>query len=135
MRRQGAPTLIESSAMINLESFADLASVPLGDFAPKPTTLTDGQTEASSVLWCSPDGLTKIGVWECTPGRFTADRTTAGEYCHILSGRATVTNSDGSRSRDIGSGDLLVLPQGWTGEWVIHDHMRKLFVISTSVSG
>ena len=121
--------------MIDLKTFPDLSSVALGAFADKPTTLTPGQTEASVTLWASADGATKIGVWECTPGQFTADRTAAGEYCHILSGRATVRNADGSISRDIGPGDLLVLPQGWTGEWVIHAHMRKLFVISAASSG
>ncbi|MEQ8291359.1 MAG: cupin domain-containing protein [Roseovarius sp.] len=119
--------------MIDLKTFEALADQPLGDFAPKPTTLTEGQQEASSLLWTSADGHTKIGVWECTPGRFTADRTAAGEYCHIISGRATVSGPGGKgESRDIGPGDLLVLPQGWTGEWVIHEHMRKLFVISAS---
>ncbi|MBO0346233.1 DUF861 domain-containing protein [Roseibium sp. CAU 1637] len=118
--------------MIDLKVFADLATTPLGDFAAKPTTLTEGQQEASNVLWTSDDGGTMIGVWECTPGHFTADRTKAGEYCHILSGQASVTNVDGSGTRDIGAGDLLVLPQGWQGEWVIHEHMRKLFVISAT---
>src|SRR6056297_2604948 len=126
---------MERFSVIDLLTFADLASVPLGDFGAKPTTLTEGQVEASTLLWTSADGSTKIGVWECTPGRFTADRTAAGEYCHILSGRATITNADGSGSRDIGSGDLLVLPQGRTGEWVIYDHLRKLFVIDASRSG
>ncbi|MEI4263147.1 cupin domain-containing protein [Roseovarius sp. D0-M9] len=118
--------------MISLDSFKDLANVELGPFKPKPTTLTDGQTEAASPLWSSPDGLTNVGVWECTEGRFTADRTAAGEYCHIIKGRATVRNADGSNPRDIGPGDLLVLPQGWKGEWEIHEHMRKLYVISPS---
>ncbi len=118
--------------MIELKTFANLAATPLGAFADKPTTLTKGQQEASSLLWTSADGRTKIGVWECTPGKFTADRTAAGEYCHILSGRATVSNADGTGARDIGPGDLLVLAQGWTGEWVIHEHMRKLYVISAS---
>ena len=115
--------------MISLETHPDLAATPLSDFKPKPTTLTDGQKEAAAPLWASADGSTSIGVWECTPGRFTADRTQGGEYCHIISGRATVTNADGSGARDIGPGDLLVLPQGWTGEWMIHEHMRKLYVI------
>lgn len=118
--------------MIDLETFGDLAAIPLADFRPKPTTLTEGQQEAAKELWSSADGRTSIGVWECTPGRFTADRSKAGEYCHIIAGRATVRNSDGTGSRDIGPGDLLVLPQGWTGEWEIHDHMRKLYVISAS---
>lgn len=118
--------------MIDLKVFADLANQALGSFADKPTSLTAGQQEASSVLWTSADGHTTIGVWECMPGHFTADRTKAGEYCHILSGRASVTNGDGSGTKDIGPGDLLVLPQGWTGEWVIHEHIRKLFVIDAA---
>lgn len=118
--------------MIDLNTFHDLASQPLGGFAPKPTSLTPGQEEASALLWTSADGRTKIGIWECTPGHFTADRTAAGEYCHIISGRASVANADGQGTRDIGPGDLLILPQGWTGEWVIHEHMRKLYVISAS---
>ena len=118
--------------MIELKTFADLASIELSAFAAKPTTLTDGQKEASNLFWSSADDCTKIGVWECTPGHFTADRTAGGEYCYIIAGRASVTNSDGSGKRDIGPGDLLVLPQGWTGEWFIYEHMRKLFVISSS---
>ena len=118
--------------MISLETFGDLSATPVGEFRPKPTTLTEGQKEASNVLWTSADGHTTLGVWECTPGHFTADRSNENEYCHIISGRATMSNSDGTTSRDIGPGDLLVLPQGWTGNWVIHEHMRKLFVISAS---
>ncbi|WP_227268483.1 cupin domain-containing protein [Roseobacter weihaiensis] len=121
--------------MIDPQSFGDLSSLDVGGFAPKPTTLTPGQQEAARKLWSSEDGLTSIGVWECTPGHFTADRTGGGEYCHILSGRATVCNSDGSASRDIGPGDLLILPQGWTGEWIIHAQMRKLYIISAAASG
>jgi uncharacterized cupin superfamily protein len=120
--------------MIALETFANLATTALGDFKDKPTSLTEGQQEAATVLWTSADGHCNIGVWECQPGHFTADRSAAGEYCHIISGRATVTNSDGSGARDIAAGDLLVLPQGWTGEWVIHEHMRKLFIIDASAA-
>ncbi|XDA98950.1 cupin domain-containing protein [Sulfitobacter sp. LCG007] len=118
--------------MIDLKTFENLAGVQLGAFADKPTSLTQGQQEASAPLWTSADGRTKIGVWECTPGRFTADRTEAGEYCHIIAGKASVTNADGSGTRDIGPGDLLVLPQGWKGAWTVHEHMRKLYVISAS---
>ena len=112
--------------------FKKLVGLELADFKDKPTSLTDGQQEASSILWTSADGNCKIGVWECQPGHFTADRTGAGEYCHIIKGKATVTMVGGDKPREIQSGDLLVLPQGWKGEWIIHEHMRKLFVIDTS---
>jgi hypothetical protein len=119
--------------MIDLKAFENLATVPLDAFHAKATTLTEGQQEASTLLWSSPDGNTRIGVWECTPGRFTADRTAAGEYCLILSGRAEVTNADGGGSRLIGAGDLLVLPQGWIGEWEIVEHIRKIYVVDSRV--
>lgn len=116
--------------MITPLSFPDLATLPLTAFTDKPTSLTPGQQEATSLLWASADGRVKIGIWECMPGRFTADRSRAGEYCHILSGRARVQNADGAAPRDLAAGDLLILPQGWIGEWEIHEHMRKLFVIT-----
>ncbi len=94
--------------MIDLKTFENLAGVDVGEFALKPTSLTEGQKEASVDLWTSADGYTHIGVWECTPGRF------------------------GSGTREVGPGDLLVLPRGWTGEWVILEHIRKLYVIDTS---
>ena len=118
--------------MINLETFRDLAALPVELFSPKPTTLTEGQLEAAVLLWTSQDGLTKIGVWECTPGDFTADRSTVAEFCHIIPGAATVRNLEGGGARDIGPGDLLILPAGWKGEWTIHDHMRKLYVLQAN---
>ena len=115
--------------MINLQSFGDLAAMPAGTFGPKPTTLTDGQKEALVPLWESLDGLTKIGIWDCTPGRFTADRTKAAEICHILSGSASVVDADGTGKRDISAGDMLILPIGWIGEWTIHEAMRKTYIL------
>jgi uncharacterized protein len=115
--------------MISLSTFDNLAGVDVGSFADKPTSLTPEQKEASTNLWTSDDGLTKIGVWECTPGRFMADRSASAEYCHILSGSATVSNEDGGLRRTVKAGDLLVLPIGWKGEWTIHEQMRKLYLI------
>ena len=111
-------------------TFQDLASIEVGKFKHKPTTLTEGQVEATHTLWSSPDDKTKIGIWECTPGEFTADRSEAGEYCHILSGSATVATADGTTTRKVSAGDLLVLPRGWVGSWIIHAQLKKLFLIS-----
>ena len=81
--------------MIDLLTFQNLNKIEISNFLPKPTTLTEGQEEAAVNLWKSEDGLTKIGVWECTPGEFTADRSTAGEYCHIISGSSSLKYPDG----------------------------------------
>ena len=118
--------------MIDLKLFGDLAAIPKGVFQPKPTTLTAGQEEALQPLWESLDGLTKVGIWDCTPGTFTADRTAMAELCHILSGSATITNHDGSGSRRVTAGDLLILPIGWCGEWEVHEAIRKTYVLISS---
>lgn len=114
--------------MIDLESFKGLAQIDLGPFGPKPTCLEGDQQEAAVSLWTSPDGALDVGVWECTPGRFTADRSAAAELCHIISGTAELRRHDGE-VRVLNAGDLLVLPRGWKGEWVIREQVRKLYVM------
>lgn len=79
----------------------------------------------------SPDGTVDIGIWECTPGRFTADRSDSSEICHIISGHVELSRIDGE-VRELGPGDLLVLPQGWKGEWRIHETTRKLYMIQST---
>ena len=118
--------------MIDLELFGELATIPKGQFQPKPTTLTAGQKEALQPLWESLDGLTKVGIWDCTPGIFTADRTAMAELCHIMSGSATITNHDGSGSKRVKAGDLLILPIGWYGDWEVHEAIRKTYVLISS---
>ncbi len=117
--------------MIDFETFKDLASADIGAFAPKPTSIEGSQKEASRTLFESKDGTLNIGIWECTPGRFTADRTKSSETCHFIFGRVEMRHVDGS-VEIFGPGDVLVLPQGWTGEWRILETTRKLYIIKTA---
>jgi len=112
--------------VIDLSTFLGLADVALGTFEPKPTSVEGNQREASRVLWSSPDGRLEIGVWECTPGRFTADRSQAAEFCHLLSGTVEMRHADG-RVEHLGPGDALILPKGWKGEWVLTGQTRKIY--------
>lgn len=114
--------------MIDFMSMPNLASIELGKPSPKPTSISGDQLEASTELWVSGDGKLKIGVWECTPGRFTAVRENCSEVCHIISGKVTLHGPDG-RSQALGAGDMLVLPIGWRGEWTIHEQTRKLYIL------
>jgi uncharacterized cupin superfamily protein len=93
---------------------------------PKPTSRT-GQHEATLSLWES-GARTSAGVWECEPGEFTAVREDFAEVCHILAGRATVTGEDGT-SAELAPGSFLILPRGWRGTWVVHETIRKTYVM------
>lgn len=92
--------------------------------APKPTSM-DGQLESIAELW-SQSGA-GAGIWECGPGKFTADRSQDSEVCCIISGSGTVTGEDGV-SADIAPGSFLILPKGWRGTWVVRETIRKTFV-------
>lgn len=99
----------------------------LGTPAPKPQSAT-GQLEASTAVWTTPDGRTETGVWECDPGTFSTARDGTSEICQITSGRATITGDDGVVA-EIGPGSTLVLPDGWSGTWKIHETVRKLYLM------
>lgn len=114
--------------MIDYQTFAPLAATDLGAPEPKPTSIEGGQMEASKTLWTSPDGKLEVGVWECTPGRFTVVRDNNSETCHIVSGRVSLHGADG-RTQEVGTGEVLVLPKGWRGEWTIHEKTRKLYIM------
>jgi hypothetical protein len=114
-------------------SFHEIAKLDLGPLKPKPTSLTRGQLEASLTLWRSPDGTERTGVWECTPGRFTADRSKETELCYIISGKASLKRTDGETSV-LGPGDVLVLPRGWRGEWEVIEHVKKFFSVTSASS-
>ncbi|MFT4232723.1 MAG: cupin domain-containing protein [Leucobacter sp.] len=98
------------------------AAADLGPHAPKPTALTEGLTEASSTVWAS--GRIDTGLWECTPGDFTAERSGYTEICTILSGRVTI-EVDGEEPEEFGPGDVMVMPSGWKGVWRVHEPLRK----------
>lgn len=114
--------------MLDISTFSQLTAIALGEASLKPTSLTEGQREASTTLWVSNDGLMEIGVWECTPGRFTANREAAAEFCHFLNGRIEMYHADGTKKL-LGPGDALMLPRGWKGEWNILEQTRKIYVI------
>jgi len=116
--------------MVDLETYLDAASLDLGVATPKPTSTRGEQMEASKTLFLSADGSVEVGVWECTPGDFTADRSESSEICHIIAGRARLARLDGE-IREVGPGDVLVLPKGWKGAWTIVETVRKLYIIDT----
>ncbi len=107
-----------------------LGRMTLPPSVPKPTSLRADQVEATKPFWQSADGTLHVGVWECSPGRFTADREHNNEICHILSGRVEMRHTDG-RVEELVAGDTLILPKGWKGEWNVLETVRKMFVFHT----
>lgn len=78
------------------------------------------------------DGVTETGIWECTPGGWHIESRPDTEVVHILSGRVRMTDDEDGSTREIGPGDVMVLPKGWSGRWDILETTRKLYVVVTA---
>ncbi|WP_395672031.1 cupin domain-containing protein [Phenylobacterium sp.] len=108
-------------------SNSEAAGLALNGPAPKATTLDPGQQEWAKYVYGDGQSALRMGVWECSPGRFTVKRTTT-EICQILSGRATLTAADGT-TMELSPGSNFVLPVGWEGQWQVHELIRKIFIV------
>jgi uncharacterized cupin superfamily protein len=115
--------------MMDIQQIAALATseIDLGEWASKPTAITDGVMERSVSIW-EAAGI-EVGLWECSPGSFAARRDTYTESCVVLAGRFTIEDSSGSV--EYSPGDVLVTPMGWVGTWHVHETVRKVYVINS----
>lgn len=100
----------------------------IGAHTPKMTAVTTGQTEASLTVWATDDGRIDTGLWEATPGTFTASRDGYSEICTLLSGRVTITG-EGEDPVIYESGDIVAMPSGWRGVWEVHETVRKHYTV------
>lgn len=94
----------------------------IGEHRPKPCATA--MTEAVHRIWSRP--RVETGLWECTPGTFSAARDGYVEICIILSGSVTIA---GNCEPPViyGLGDVVVMPSGWKGTWEAHKALRKHF--------
>lgn len=120
-------TATTSPAAVRVDA-AEIGAIDLPERAPFGPPLgepLDGPMETGwRGLWQSADGMISTGIWECEPGRFRTTFTGGGEFVHIISGRVTVTE-EGGEPVELGPGDAMTFPAGWTGEWRITEHLRK----------
>lgn len=101
------------------------AEAELEDWGPLPEATADRMAVHGVELWV--DGTKSAGIWQCSAGP-SYWRQEENEVIYVLSGRMTVT-LDGGDAVDVGAGDIAVFPQGWAGTWVIHETLRKVYVV------
>lgn len=82
--------------------------------------------ESTNVLWAH--NQLEAGVWECTPGTFSATRDGYDEVFLGLSGQATMTATNGMRF-DLTAGSVLYTPAGFVGTWNVTETFRKVYCL------
>lgn len=93
-----------------------------------PAGVISGAPRASYRIHATTEGgRLSAGCWEAEVGswRVTYDEW---EFCHILGGRAILTE-DGGAAVAVGSGDSFVIAPGFTGSWDVREPVTKHFVI------
>lgn len=110
-----------------------LTTLEIKSVNPKEPSETLGQIEGSHRVWATERPSTvRAGVWSCSPGSFPSRRDGWSESFYVIAGRATITGDDGVVN-EVSVGDMLVLPDGWTGHWQVHEPMRKVYTMMTHV--
>lgn len=77
----------------------------------------------------APEAEGSLAVWECQPGGWPVINRPDTEFAYILSGHARLTDNSTGEAIDVTGGDLVILPQGWTGRWDILETIRKVYAI------
>ncbi len=75
----------------------------------------------------SADDKFFAGIWEAEPGCWRI-RYTENEFCQILAGRSILRDADGNET-ELKTGDNIVIPSGFQGEWQVVETTRKIYVI------
>lgn len=86
----------------------------------------DPQLRVQSI---ATQGAGRFGIWECQPGGWPVVDRTDTEVAFILSGTAVLTDDQTGDVSDIGAGDMVILPVGWTGRWDVKTTVKKLYAI------
>lgn len=77
----------------------------------------------------APEAVGNLGVWECRPGGWPVIERPDTEFTYIISGRALLTDASSGEVVEVGGGDLIILPPGWTGRWDVLETVRKVYAI------
>ena len=80
-----------------------------------------------TTVFTSDDGAFTCGLWEREPDSWSFERP-HDEVAYILAGSADVETDDG-RVLTVGTGDVLVTPNGSKGAWRIRETLTKFYAI------
>ena len=104
----------------------DVLAAHLAEGQPVPTATAGSPYESWRVL--NDDGRVEIGIWEVTPGSFRGEKRGVYESMHFVAGAGTITAADGTVT-ELRPGVVMLCPDGWAGEWIVRETIRKTYTI------
>lgn len=105
-----------------------LDTLSFAELAPKPTAINGTEPkDATDSTFGAAASRVDLGFWQCSPGSFKTARSGVNEVILVLEGKATLV-SDGGDRVDHQAGDMVLIPDGWSGVWEIHEHFKKQYI-------
>lgn len=104
-----------------------LAGNNLGEYTPYEPDAGNLMARGHEFFY-SEDGNFGLGVWESKPGETAYTDLQYDELMFVLDGGLVMTDEHGNID-EVGPGEGLVLPKGWTGTLAVPDGgVRKIWV-------
>jgi uncharacterized cupin superfamily protein len=101
--------------------------------APLSATADVSSASPRQSVWEWGDGQVEVGIWECADGTLEGPGTDFDEAMLMVAGRATVEHDGGTV--DLVPGTLWATPRHWSSRWLVHQTIRKLYVIDHRPGG
>lgn len=86
-----------------------------------------GAPEASTLIM-QKDSRSTVGLWRVTPGEFETAYHGYTEFITIRAGRGRLRHDDGGVI-ELQPDTVVVLPDGWSGRWVVEETIVKSFAV------
>lgn len=92
--------------------------------------ITDGDPrEREYIYFSAPDGSFTVGLWEAQPYAENIASYAGDEFCYVIRGQVTLTDTDGT-ARTFAEGATFTVQAGWAGEWRVDKPFVKYFALS-----
>ena len=113
---------------MSIRKLKDATNIPtehLDDWGT-PKTIGAPECHLNGIQLIENDDGSEVGIWECTPGKFTREIMQA-ELTTFLTGRAIFHPENGDPI-EIEAGDVLFFPENTKGTWEIIETVRKAYL-------
>ena len=110
-------------------AFSQQATAPEYDH-PRPERLVAGNPKRTTWNHYTNDtGEVYSGVWACEPGAWRIEMgDREDEFFFVVEGRCRLIGDDG-KSAEIGAGESLVIPAGFSGVFEVLEPLKKHYMI------
>jgi uncharacterized cupin superfamily protein len=104
-----------------------LTSISTIRFTAEPPSKVEANVE-STLFHINANGSLRAGYWTAKAGYQLQLTGHPCEFCTILEGFVTLTNTEG-KAESYRQGDSFIIPAGYQGIWDTQENCRKFFVI------